>query len=66
MYMAPEVYTSEAYNEKADVFSFACIASELYARFIRSTLVVGPTGNTNAAMAYAEKVPPSPPTSILL
>jgi len=56
MYMAPEVYDSEAYNEKADVFSFACIMSELYSRYILSTQIVGPTGNPDAAMAYAEKV----------
>ena len=60
MYMAPEVFDSEAYNEKADVFSFACIMSELFSRFILSTQVVGPTGNPNAAMVYAEKVAPPP------
>ncbi len=60
MYMAPEVFDSEAYNEKADVFSFACIMSELFSRFILSTQVVGPTGNPNAAMVYAEKVTPAP------
>jgi serine/threonine protein kinase len=56
MYMAPEVFEAEAYNEKADVFSFGCIMSELYSRFILSTMVVGPTGNPHAAMVYAQKV----------
>ncbi len=68
MYMAPEVFDSEAYNEKADVFSFACIMSELFSRFILSTKVVGPTGNPNAAMVYAGKVImlPYPPHVVVL
>ena len=29
MYMAPEVYLKQPYNDKADVFSFAVIAYEV-------------------------------------
>lgn len=32
LYMAPEVFQSHAYNEKGDVFGFACILYELLAR----------------------------------
>ena len=32
-YMAPEVYKEEAYNDKADVFSFSIIAYELLHRY---------------------------------
>ena len=31
--MAPEVYKEEAYNDKADVFSFSIIAYELLHRY---------------------------------
>ena len=56
MFMAPEVYRSQNYNEKADVFSFACIMYEVFARFIVSTSVVGPTGDPDTARIYAHKV----------
>ena len=63
MFMAPEVYRSQNYNEKADVFSFACIMYEVFARFIVSTSVVGPTGDPETARIYAHKVRPQPPVS---
>ena len=56
MYMAPEVYLGQQYNEKADVFSFGCLLHEVFAHFILSTLVVGPTGNPQAAKIFACKV----------
>lgn len=58
MYMAPEVYSARQYNEKADVFSFGCLLHEVFARLVLSTLVVGPTGNPQAAKIYAHKVQP--------
>ena len=63
MFMAPEVYRSQNYNEKADVFSFACIMYEVFARFIVSTSVVGPTGDPDTARVYAHKVRTQPPMS---
>ena len=34
MYMAPEVYLKQPYNDKADVFSFSIISYELLHRYM--------------------------------
>ena len=34
MYMAPEVYLKQPYNDKADVYSFSIIAYELLHRYM--------------------------------
>jgi len=41
LYMAPEVFRREKYNEKADIFSFAVIAFELLSRNLLSSKVGG-------------------------
>ncbi len=41
---------------QADVFSFGCILYEIFVGAITSQLVVGPTGNMQAAELYAAKV----------
>lgn len=56
MYMAPEVYKAQQYNEKADVFSFGVVMYEVFSRLAMSTVVVGPTGDPAAAKVYANKV----------
>jgi len=56
LYMAPEVLRGESYDEKADVFSLGVLMYELFAGFILSTVVVGPTFNPAAAQAFAARV----------
>ncbi|CAG9465400.1 unnamed protein product [Pedinophyceae sp. YPF-701] len=54
LYMAPEVFRSEKYNEKADVFSFAVIAYELLTfKLISSHL---PKADFYNCYGYAENV----------
>lgn len=57
MYMAPEVFKGEPYNEKADVFSFCVTMFELLARtmLLFSELPVA-TMDPSAPDRYAEKV----------
>lgn len=65
MYMAPEVYKEEPYNEKVDVFSFGIIMYELYARQLLIYTQCR-TGSEHEVESYAYKVafkgfrPPQP------
>lgn len=53
MYMAPEVYRQEPYNEKADVFSYAIIAYEI----LHSYMMISATDGSYAEVqAYARRV----------
>ena len=56
MYMAPEVFNSKPYNEKADVFSFGCMISEMFRGYMLSSVVTEGTGNTEATIIHARKV----------
>ena len=38
------------------MFSFGCCLQEVFSRVVTSTVVVGPTGNPNAATVYGLKV----------
>lgn len=60
MYMAPEVFNSEPYNEKVDVFSYGCMLSEVFCRQILSCVVSGATGSPEDIFAFACKVLSSP------
>ena len=56
MYMAPEVFNSKPYDEKADVFSFGCMLSEMFCGYNLSSVVTGGTGTTEAVVTHARKV----------
>lgn len=54
LYMAPEVFRGDKYNEKVDVFSFAMVMHELFqGSLARSRLIFG---RHNEALQYAAKV----------
>mmetsp|Transcript_23068 Transcript_23068/g.50616 ORF Transcript_23068/g.50616 Transcript_23068/m.50616 type:complete len:535 (+) Transcript_23068:148-1752(+) len=53
MYMAPEVYRQELYNEKADVFSFAMICYELCHNYM---MISATDGSFQECQAYARRV----------
>lgn len=56
MYMAPEVFNRGAYNEKADVFSFGCMLSEMFCGYMLSSVVTGGTGSMEDIVTHARKV----------
>lgn len=55
MYMAPEVFKEQKYNEKVDVFSFGVVVYELLSRQVTSA-VVSQSGDANMPELYANKV----------
>jgi len=55
MYMAPEVYTSQSYNEKADVFSFGVILYEVVHRYMTLSAICI-KGTVDELEAYATRV----------
>ncbi|KAL6748456.1 kinase-like domain-containing protein [Haematococcus lacustris] len=50
--MAPEVFKSENYNDKADVFSFAVVLYEVFHRFL-VVLAAAPDGLQSSVEQYA-------------
>ena len=56
MYMAPEVFNSKPYDEKADVFSFGCMLSEIFCGYMLSSVVTGGTGNMEDIICHARRV----------
>lgn len=56
MYMAPEVFHSRPYDEKADVFSFGCMLSEMFCGYMLSSVVTGGTGNMEDIVCHACRV----------
>mmetsp|Transcript_29799 Transcript_29799/g.77235 ORF Transcript_29799/g.77235 Transcript_29799/m.77235 type:complete len:526 (-) Transcript_29799:1278-2855(-) len=53
MYMSPEMFKSEAYNEKVDVFSFGVMMYELFHRYLMVCAISG-TGDTPSD--YAQQI----------
>ncbi|GAX81842.1 hypothetical protein CEUSTIGMA_g9270.t1 [Chlamydomonas eustigma] len=53
MYMAPEVYCKQPYNDKADVFSFSIIAYEVLHRY---QMICVTNGSLFECQAYARRV----------
>ncbi|GAX74900.1 hypothetical protein CEUSTIGMA_g2346.t1 [Chlamydomonas eustigma] len=53
MYMAPEVYKEEPYNDKADVYSFSIIAYELLHRY---QMISVTDGSFEECLVYARRV----------
>ncbi|GIL57301.1 hypothetical protein Vafri_12551 [Volvox africanus] len=65
MYMAPEMYLEQPYNEKVDVFSYGVIVFEILSRY-QMICAVSQAGTEAEIEAYAAKVsegyrPPLPP-----
>ncbi|GIL89803.1 hypothetical protein Vretifemale_17566 [Volvox reticuliferus] len=65
MYMAPEMYREEQYNEKVDVFSYGVMVFEILSRY-QMVCAVSVAGTEAEIEAYAAKVsegyrPPLPP-----
>ncbi|GFR44342.1 hypothetical protein Agub_g5559, partial [Astrephomene gubernaculifera] len=55
MYMAPEVYRQEQYNEKVDVFSFGVILFELLSRY-QTVCAISLAGTQEEIESYAARV----------
>ncbi len=53
--MAPEVYQRQAYNDKADVYSFGVMLFEMFSR----TMMYATPEARAGATAFASKVDPS-------
>ena len=55
MYMAPEMYREEQYDEKVDVFSWAICAYELCHKYMM-IFAISVTGTEEEIMRYAQRV----------
>lgn len=55
MYMAPEVFRKETYNDKADVFSFGVIMYEVLHKYMMLSIICV-TGTESDVEAYAQSV----------